>query len=172
MKKYSIYTYPDSILRKKAEKVIDIDDEIKSLIREMFLIMKDEGGIGLAAPQIGVSKQVIVVSLQERGFERIALVNPSIVFFSDDTDFFEEGCLSIPGVRANVVRSKKAIVKGRAKSGREVEINTENLLARVFQHEIDHCNGVLFIDRLLSKERKKVEDDIELLINSKKVLSG
>ncbi len=164
-----IRIYPDPVLRKVAEEVDTVDGYIKDLISAMFEVMIDENGIGLAAPQIGIDKRVIVVSIDEKGFNRFALINPVIEFFSDKLSSMEEGCLSIPGIRADVKRPNKIVVSGISKSGRKISIEAGGLLARVIQHEVDHLNGVLFIDKLENKERKKISSDLELLVNSQKV---
>ena len=163
MVRQDIKIYPDPVLRKNSEAVKKVDDNTLALIKDMFEIMKEAGGIGLAAPQLGISKRIIVLSLNEKGFDRLALIDPVIEFFSKETVFMEEGCLSLPEINAKVERSFKVIVKGITRSGRLVEINGENLLARVLQHEIDHLNSVLFIDRLGSQEKKRVENDLEAL---------
>jgi len=160
-----IKIYPDPILRKVADEVDNIDDEIKSLISDMFEIMKLGGGIGLAAPQVGISKRIIVVSIDEKGFERFALINPVIEYFSDKKNTIEEGCLSIPGVRADVKRASKIVVSGIGRSGRQISLETGGLLARVIQHEVDHLNGVLFIDRISEKEKSRISDGLSLLVN-------
>jgi len=153
-------TYPNPILRKVSEDVGGVNDATLALIRDMFRIMDEAGGIGLAAPQIGISKRIIVVSLDEKHFERLALIDPVIEHASEDTGVMEEGCLSIPGVNAEVTRPSKIVVRGMTRSGRMVEITAANLLARVLQHEIDHLNGVLFIDRLSEQEKKRIEREL------------
>lgn len=165
MKNLRIVKYPDPFLRKQAEEVGGIDDEISSIIKDMLEIMEKKGGIGFAAPQLGISKRIIVISLNEKNFTKLALINPVIEFLSDEKDTMEEGCLSIPGVNADVVRPVEAVVRGMAKSGRLIEVSANDLLARVLQHEIDHLNGVLFIDSLSSKERKNIASDLEDLEN-------
>jgi len=155
-----IKKFPDPVLRKVSEEVAQIDETIKTLVQDMFRVLKDEGGIGLAAPQIGVSKRIIVVSIKERGFEKLALVNPVIEYFSSEIDVMEEGCLSLPGISAEVYRASRVVVKGFTRSGRAVEITANDLLARVFQHEIDHLNGILFIDRLSKKQKKRIEEEL------------
>jgi len=152
--------YPDPFLRQRSVEVAEIDESIHSLVEKMFTAMDDEKGIGLAAPQIGISKRVIVVSVDEKGFERLALINPEILYRSEETDVMEEGCLSVPGVNADVRRPVEAVVRGITRSGRLVEISAGGLLARVLQHEIDHLDGILFIDRLTTKERKSVEKEL------------
>lgn len=160
-----IRIYPDPVLRKVSDPAQEVDDNIRALIKDMFRIMDEAGGIGLAAPQIGVPKRIITVSLNEKNFERLALIDPVIEHSSEATDVMEEGCLSIPGVNAVVERPSKVVVRGVARSGRLVEISASNLLARVLQHEIDHLNGVLFIDRLGMQEKKRVESDLMELVN-------
>jgi len=160
MKDLGIRTYPDPFLRKKAEEVAEIDDDTLGLIEGMFHEMEEEGGIGLAAPQVGVSRRIICISIEHKGFERLALINPVIVQLSDRMEMIEEGCLSIPGVNAEVSRPVDAVVRGKTKSGRQIEITAHGLLARVLQHEIDHLDGVLFIDRLKNREKKRVEKEL------------
>lgn len=160
--------YPDPVLRKIAEGVDNIDSTVKDLISTMFEVMRNEGGIGLAAPQIGVSHRIIVVSIDEKGFERFALINPVIEYSSDRKSAMEEGCLSVPGIRADVKRSSKIVVSGFGRSGRQINIEVRGLLARVIQHEVDHLNGVLFIDRILEKERKKISKDLNILAPEQK----
>ncbi len=150
-------------MRKISDEVHEINESTRALIKDMFEIMEEEGGIGLAAPQVGISKRIIVLSLKEKNFEKMALVNPVIVSSSKETAFMEEGCLSIPGINADVQRSTKLIARGLTRSGRMVEITASNLLTRVLLHEIDHLDGVLFIDRLSDKEKKKVEGDLQTL---------
>lgn len=150
-------------MRKISDEVHEINESTRALIKDMFEIMEEEGGIGLAAPQVGISKRIIVLSLKEKNFEKMALINPVIVSSSKETAFMEEGCLSIPGINADVQRSTKLIARGLTRSGRMVEITASNLLTRVLLHEIDHLDGVLFIDRLSDKEKKKVEGDLQTL---------
>lgn len=167
----AIIRYPDPRLRKKAEEVNEIDEDIQKLITAMFEAMEEDDGIGLAAPQIGISRRVIVVSLDDKDFERLALINPVISWLSEGKDVMEEGCLSVPGVKAEVERSVDAVVKGMTRNGRWVEITAHGLLARVLQHEIDHLNGVLFIDRLTGRERKRIAVELKSLANQYAALS-
>ena len=163
MAKRTIKRYPDPFLRKRSEEVNEIDDSLQELISDMFSAMEEERGIGLAAPQVGVAKRVIVISVEDRKFSRLALINPVIVHLSGETDVTEEGCLSLPGVNADVERSIEAVVRGTTKNGRLVEISAKGLLARALQHEIDHLDGILFIDRLNPKERKSISKELEEL---------
>jgi peptide deformylase len=160
MEQIKVRHYPDPFLRLKSEEVDEQDESLKALIEHMFSAMEEERGIGLAAPQIGVSKRVVVVSIEEKNFNRLALLNPVILHLSSETDVMEEGCLSVPGVNADVDRPVEAVVRGTTKNGRLVEISAQGLLARVLQHEIDHLNGVLFIDRLSPDERKRIDKEL------------
>ena len=156
----NLRTFPDPFLRKRSQEVVLPDESLKDLVRDMFETMDTEGGIGFAAPQIGVGKRVVVVSVEEKEFERLVLFNPVIVSFSSETVLFEEGCLSVPGVRADVERPSSVVVRGITRSGRLVEIAAVEMVARVLQHEIDHLDGVLFIDRLGHDEKTKVEQGL------------
>jgi peptide deformylase len=139
------HTHP--ALRSKAQPVQRVDKEIRRLIRDMMETMRAAPGIGLAAPQVGVLKQVIVFDTGEDGCSG-ALVNPRIVRSEGEaTDV--EGCLSIPGLQGMVPRAAAVVVQGLDERGRPVEIQADGLLARVLQHEIDHLHGVLFIDRAI-----------------------
>ena len=152
-----IVIYPDPVLRKKAREVKSIDDRVARLAAEMAETMYAAPGIGLAAPQVGVSERVILVDVTgpERK-ELITLVNPVIVE-KEGTVIFEEGCLSLPEVREKVERAARVLVRGYNLDEREREIEAEGLLAIALQHEIDHLNGVLFIDYLSRLKRDMIE---------------
>jgi peptide deformylase len=160
----------DPVLRTPAAPVEAFDDELRSLVSDMFETMYHAEGVGLAAPQIGLSHRVLVIDTRkdddpDRG--RVALINPEIVAVSRETDKASEGCLSIPGLEEFVERPAVVEVRGLDPEGREVSIEADDLLSRALQHEIDHLDGVLFIDRvsplkrriLLKKWRKLLEED-------------
>jgi len=149
-----ICTYPEEILRQPAEPVTDIDEEVVKLVDHMAETMYSAPGIGLAATQVGVAKQVLVADISPRKpeSELIVLINPEIVAAEGEV-LFEEGCLSVPDYQAEVKRHEKITVRGLNLKGEEVEIEAEGLLAIVLQHEIDHLNGKLFIDRLSKLKR-------------------
>ncbi len=152
-----IVTYPAAVLRKKTRPIKRFDDHLARLVDEMFDVMSEGNGIGLAAPQIGKSKKVVVVDTMEPG-GRYALVNPRVVWTSKDTEPFKEGCLSLPGVEGYVIRPLEVRVRAqRWKDGEELTIHADGMLARVLQHEIDHLNGVLFVDYLNDQQRIAVE---------------
>jgi peptide deformylase len=144
-----IRRYPDPILRQKAEEVKDLNGALQRLIDDMIETMHEAPGIGLAAPQVGKPLRLIVadISAREEGHPLIVLVNPEIVEAEGRIDS-EEGCLSVPDYYSTIKRHAKVLVKGLDREGKPVEIEAEGLLARVLQHEIDHLNGILFIDHL------------------------
>jgi len=145
---YKLVYYGNATLASAAETVKDIDDNIINIIDNMFEIMYKEKGIGLAAPQIDLNKRIIVADPDGEMKNRIALINPEIIYFSDAVGTYEEGCLSLPGLNANVVRPTEIKVKGLSPAGDTVEYAASGLFARVIQHEIDHLDGILFIDRI------------------------
>ncbi|MEY7999561.1 peptide deformylase [Clostridium sp. Mt-5] len=147
----NIRKYGDDILRKKSRKVDVINDRIITLLKDMEETLYEEDGIGLAAPQVGVLKRVIVVDIGEGIFK---LVNPEIIY-SEGSYTDREGCLSIPGTQGEVKRPRKVKVKAINEKGEEVIIEGEDLLARAFCHEIDHLNGILFVDKIIKKEGEK-----------------
>ena len=151
-----IRTLPDPVLRQKAKKVRNIDNSITKLIADMLETMHaDPGRVGLAAPQVGTSLRIIVVGIPEQ--EDIVLINPEIVK-RDGERFINEGCLSVPGYFGEVKRAESVTVKGRDQNWKEARIKAEDLLAQALEHEIDHLNGLLFIDHLDSiNDLHKVE---------------
>lgn len=144
-----IRTYPDPVLTQKAAPVEQIDATIRKLLDDMAETMYAAPGVGLAAPQVGVSLRVIVVDASPRveGSQLIKLVNP-VITFAEGSSVCEEGCLSVPGVSENVTRAAKVVVEGYDEQGKPVKIETDTFLATVLQHEIDHLDGILFIDHL------------------------
>jgi peptide deformylase len=139
--------YPEAVLRQKAKRVTNIDGSITRLIDDMVETMHEAGGVGLAAPQVGIPLRVAVIELPEE--ETIVLVNPKIVKRSGERQV-EEGCLSVPGYRGEIRRSEKVTAKGLDRRGREIRIKGEGLLAQALEHEIDHLDGTLYIDHLES----------------------
>lgn len=153
---HSLVYYGNETLSSVAEKVKNIDDQTISLINEMFDIMYKERGIGLAAPQINLGQRIIVIDTGEERSSRIALINPEIKEVSDTLEPYEEGCLSLPGLNADVVRPSEILITGVTPLGDEIEMEASGLLARVLQHEIDHLDGILFIDRI----EKYIKDEL------------
>ncbi|MDX2263998.1 MAG: peptide deformylase [Hyphomicrobiales bacterium] len=151
-----IITLPDPVLRKTSQPVEAVDDETRRLIADMFDTMYDAPGIGLAAPQIGVLRRVLVLD-DARGEEEkrpIAMINPEILGYGDESRLHEEGCLSIPDMFAEVERPASVTVRYVDERGLLVERVCEGLLATIVQHEVDHLNGVLFIDHLSRLRRE------------------
>lgn len=149
-----IVTYPDPILQRPAEKITAFDDELRTLAADMFESMYKAVGIGLAAPQIGVSKRITVIDLsnQKNPKDKIVLVNPEIVH-KEGKQLEEEGCLSLPDIRDKVSRAAKVKVRAQDLDGKTIELEGAELLARAFQHEIDHLDGILFPWRLSALKR-------------------
>ncbi len=145
MEPLGIKKYPDSVLRKKCAQVEEITDKEVKLFEEMLFTMRYFAGIGLAAPQIGIAKNLIVVDMGEGA---IRLANPVILKTKGLGKRWEEGCLSIPGIGVTINRPEEVIVSGLNEKGKVVELEARRLLARVLQHEIDHLQGKLIIDYL------------------------
>lgn len=144
----------DPVLRVEAEEIDTIGDDLRALARDMFDTMYAEDGVGLAGPQVGVGRRIIVVDPREDGVQPLALINPEVVSESDEIDRAEEGCLSIPGLRELVDRRAAVVVEATDLEGEPVRLEAGGLLARILQHEIDHLDGVLFLDRVSPLKRK------------------
>jgi peptide deformylase len=163
-----IVTLPDAVLRRKARTIAKVDKNLQMLIDDMVETMREAPGVGLAAPQVGLSERLIVVEYYERPEDEEkedapkkvwALLNPEIVKASTETVMGVEGCLSIPGLVGEVERNAAIQVKGLNRHGKPVKIKAEGWLARIFQHEIDHLNGILFPDR--ATRVWKPQDEVE-----------
>jgi peptide deformylase len=145
-----IVAYPEPVLREKALPIEIVDDDLRRLSDEMFDAMYGDDGVGLAAPQIGVSKRLIVIDVDG---DAVAMINPEIVESSLEKATQEEGCLSVPGIRLDITRPAAVRVKGMGIDEKVLDYRAEGLLARAFQHEIDHLNGVLIIDHASSVQK-------------------
>jgi peptide deformylase len=161
MRTLSLVTYPDRILKRKAGFVANITPEIKKLISLMIETMYKNQGIGLAAPQIGVSKQIVIVETAHEKHRPLAFVNPTITKKSRKTLLAEEGCLSLPGVFLNVKRAEHIELICQDLQGKPIKIKAEGLTARIFQHEIDHLQGKLIIDRIPIWKRFSVKRSLK-----------
>jgi peptide deformylase len=145
------------VLRKPAEEIQTFDGELETLVEDMLETMYHSQGIGLAAPQVGLSQRVLVIDLgeaDEDGWGAVALVNPRIVDASRKTERGPEGCLSIPGLEEVVERSESVQVEGMTPKGEPMTLHASGLFSRVLQHEIDHLDGILFIDRVSPLKRR------------------
>jgi peptide deformylase len=169
----TIVTLPDPVLRRKARAVTTFDKNLHTLIDDMVETMREAPGVGLAAPQIGLSERLIVVEYYEKEEDEEneempkkvwAVLNPEIVKASEETVMGVEGCLSIPGLVGEVERHSEVLVKGFNRHGKPMKVKAKGWLARIFQHEMDHLNGVMFTDRATRvwKPQQEVEQEQEV----------
>jgi peptide deformylase len=147
-----LVTIDHPALHQKAKRVHVIDESIQKLIDDMIETMHHTGGVGLAAPQVGIPLQVVVIELPEEEGNITTLINPEMVKSSGEREV-SEGCLSLPGYRGELIRAETVTVKGRDRNGKQVRIKGEGLLAQALQHEIDHINGIVYVDRLTSRDK-------------------
>ena len=152
-----VVKYPEPVLSQPGEPVTEFDDELKKLVEDMFETMYASQGIGLAAPQVAVSKRVTVIDLSQGKDpeQKLVLVNPEVIL-REGKQYEEEGCLSFPEIREKVQRASKVKVRAQDLKGKWFEMDGEELLSRAFQHEIDHLDGMLFIFRMSSLKRDLV----------------
>ncbi len=165
----TIHKFPDPVLRQKAKKITAFDETLQTLASDMVETMYDAPGVGLAAPQIGESIQLIVVDVSKEEDEQqsMVMINPEITA-RDGNQVDEEGCLSVLDLTAMVKRSQKITVTYQDLSGKEQELSTEDRFAVVLQHEIDHINGILFIDHLSTLKRTLYKKKIKKMLAAKK----
>lgn len=152
-----IYTYGSTVLRKKAKPINEVSDEIITLVMDMFETMRAANGIGLAATQVGSLHRVLVIDISDleetKGLPPMTVINPEVLS-REGSWMMEEGCLSIPDVRDDVERAEQIVIRYKDAQFNDVELNATGILARVLLHEIDHLNGVLFIDHISSMKKK------------------
>ncbi len=165
VKSLELIFYGDPILRKTAEPVVTFDEELREFAEAMVATMRSERGVGLAAPQVGRSIQVIIALRMEDG-ENVdvpaeILVNPKIIFASKETSSCEEGCLCIPGVSSTVIRAREVEVEYQDTTGEVRRVRSDKFFARILQHEIDHLKGVLFIDYLSSAQKSLIKPKLK-----------
>lgn len=165
-----IVTLPDPVLHRKARAVTTFDKNLQTLIDDMIETMREAPGVGLAAPQIGLSDRIIVIEYYEKEEDEEnedapkkvwAVINPEIVKISEETTLGAEGCLSIPGLVGEVERHAEVLVKGLNRHGKPMKVKAKGWLARIFEHEIDHLNGVLFTERATRVWQPQQEVDAE-----------
>jgi len=161
----SVVTLGNEILREKAVAVETFDQALEDTVRQMFAIMREKKGVGLAAPQVGISRRFFVTEAMDD--KPRVFINPEIIETSQETVKGEEGCLSLPGVWANVVRPYSVKVQAQDTTGKIFRLNAEGWLARIILHENDHLNGMLFVDRLDDNNRKKVISKYEKMSHKK-----
>jgi len=162
-----IVSVPEPVLRRKAHKVTTFDKELQILIDDMVETMREAPGVGLAAPQVGISQRLIVVEFNESGEENeeapkklFVLANPEIVKASEETLTGIEGCLSVPGLVGEVERSTQVVIRGQNRHGQPFKVKAKGWLARIFQHEIDHLDGILFTDRAVRIWKPTKEEEV------------
>ena len=167
MTKREVITVPHPTLRKKAIKITKFDDELQTLIADMIETMREDKGVGLAAPQVNVSQRLITVEFGSDEDETIPptlyiVVNPEITAHSQEKIIGVEGCLSVPGLMGEVERFVSVTIKGQTKKGEAFKMDAQGWLARIFQHEIDHLNGILFTDRTdqVWEPEGEIEDNV------------
>lgn len=159
MSALNVLIYPDERLRTVCQPVAEINNEIRKIVDDMFETMYKEEGIGLAAPQVNIQQRIITIDLDSENSNQIVLINPEILESSGETGI-EEGCLSIPGFRGLVPRKEKVTVKALNRDGNEFTLEADGLLAICIQHEIDHLNGVLFVDYLSPLKRNRIKEKL------------
>lgn len=157
----------NDVLRNVSSPVLKVDEEIKKLVAQMFITLRESNGIGLAAPQVGKNIRLFIVLLEEED-EGMVFINPEIIGTSEKFCVMEEGCLSIPKIYEKVARPKDVTLQYMDLTGRKQIIKAEGLLARVIQHEYDHLNGVLFLDRLEEDKKEKAIEKFEKIITKAK----
>lgn len=167
----------DPVLREPARPVASFDEHLRELVRRMFAIMRDAGGIGLAAPQAGVPLRVVTIDLgpaeeDAPGVGPLTLVNPVVTAASDEVEPFEEGCLSLPGVSLEIVRPSRVTVEFVDEHGGRHVLEADGLLARVVQHELDHLDGVLIVDRATPAERLRALEQLHEFLLAEGIETG
>lgn len=156
-----IHKYPNPVLREIAQPVVDFDDSLREFLNEMIDTMYIADGVGLAAPQVGISKRILVL---DAGDGPISLINPEITVDQDvEKHTMEEGCLSLPEIRVDVTRSSRISVRALNETGSQIQFDADGLLAKVIQHENDHLDGVLTIDHISSIQRRLLRNKLRKL---------
>lgn len=161
MAKLEILEFPDQRLRTRAKPVAEVDDSVRVLVANMFDTMYEAPGVGLAATQVNVHQQIIVIDVSEDKNEPLVFINPEITVLDQELSDYEEGCLSVPGFSESVSRPSRIQVKALNEQGETFEIIPEGLLAVCVQHEVDHLNGKLFVDYLSPLKRQRIRRKLE-----------
>lgn len=163
-RKRQIVLYPDPVLRRRAKPVERVDDSIRDLVREMFEIMDEEDGIGLAAPQVGESLRIFVTGPHADGdHPHMTFINPVLSGFDGELQTHDEGCLSLPGIRGEIRRQPHAVIEALDVEGKPFRMERGDFIARVWQHEYDHLEGILIIDRMTALDRLRVRRAVKEL---------
>ena len=157
MSKLTILRYPDPRLHKVAKPVEKVDDRVRALVRDMFETMYDSNGVGLAATQVDVHERIIVIDVSEEGDDPLVLINPKLVWTSDEKVTNDEGCLSVPGIYDAVERFERIRVEALDEQGQVQEVEGDGLLSRCIQHEMDHLMGKVFVEYLSNLKRTRIK---------------
>ena len=157
----TVLRFPDPRLRTKAQPVTAVTDATATIIGDMLATMYEEKGVGLAATQVNIHQRIVVMDTSEDSDEPMILINPEIIASSEETSINEEGCLSVPGTYAKVDRHDACTVKALDRQGKEFTLNATGLQSICIQHEIDHLNGILFIDYLSPLKRQRIQKKLE-----------
>jgi peptide deformylase len=157
----NVLRFPDERLRTKATPVVEVNNDVKAIIDDMFDTMYDENGVGLAATQVNIHQRIVVIDVSEDKEQAYVLINPEIISHSNDTEINEEGCLSVPGCYAKVDRYTEVTVKALDRDGKEFTLTATELLAICIQHELDHLDGKLFVDYLSPLKRQRIKIKLE-----------
>ncbi len=157
----TVLRFPDPRLRTQAQPVVEITAATTKIIDDMLATMYEEKGVGLAATQVDIHQRIVVMDTSEEGNQPIVLINPEIIATSDETSINEEGCLSVPGSYAKVNRHDTCTVKALDRHGEEFTLNASELQSICIQHELDHLNGVLFVDYLSPLKRQRIQKKLE-----------
>lgn len=156
-----ILEFPDPRLRTKAESVAQVDDEVRQIVKDMFETMYAANGIGLAATQVNIHRQIIVIDVSEEHDEPLVFINPSITVVDEENHRYDEGCLSVPGFYETVERPKKVLVEALNEKGEVFTLEPEGVLAVCIQHELDHLRGKLFVDYVSPMKRNRIRKKLE-----------
>lgn len=155
----NVLIYPEEHLKVVCKPVTDVNDEIRNIVDDMFDTMYQQEGIGLAAPQVDILQRIVTIDIEGDKQHQLVLINPEILASEGETGI-EEGCLSIPGFRALVPRKEKVKIKALDRNGKEFTLDADGLLAICIQHEIDHLNGILFVDYLSPLKRQRIKEKL------------
>lgn len=162
---FEVVLYPDPILRRTADPIGRFDDALRDLVQAMFARMKKSNGVGLAAPQVGLRQRILVLNPTGDTGDDLALVNPTILARAGQKVAYDEGCLSFPGIFAEIVRPDRCTVKAFDPHGNPIETEFEGFTSRIIQHEYDHLEGVLLVDRMTPAEKQKHKSALEDLVS-------
>lgn len=156
-KRRDIVLYPHPVLRQRAKPVASVDAAIRGLVEDMFSLMREEEGAGIAAPQVGEALRIFVTEeREEEGHPARVYINPVLSGFDGQLEEYDEGCLSLPGIRGNIRRPPKAVIEAIDLEGKPFRLESDQFMARVWQHEFDHLEGTLILDRMTALDRLRV----------------